>query len=232
MGKCWICGKVWKPTDRISTCGGESYCSKHDDEEATKQIPKTWAYFREHGEDKPKKDRAYMERSNHPEAYYDKPNAERVGGLLREYSKEKLAEIVVELETRLYKASRSHGCSCEAMRQLRERLERCSRWCLSMCEQYHRPKCHDCPFVKVVSKDTCKHDFRPRCTPDWDDVNKEWVGERKCQICGAITFERTKPTKEGKCNAPTFREVHGCYECPYWTSNCDGFYKQTKEGEE
>lgn len=303
--KCWICGKVWKPTDRTSACGGKSYCSKHDDEEATKQIPKTWAYFREHGEDKPKKDKAYLKRTNHPEAYYD---AGRIGDLLKTYSKERLAEMVVELQETKCQAcgliAEAYGacklgefvCPVKSgvwkvckigpqkpshmpcgkkkcplppddfepdcsicgrnpevanadvakeildLRQkntelqayneelekenanirierhwadyqnkildLEARLKRCSGWCLSMCEQYHRPHCHDCPFVKVmkvVSKPPCDHNFNPLCTPDWDVVNKEWVTQDRCSKCGEYTFRRTKPEKESKVKFPRLK---------------------------
>ena len=42
---CWICKKKFKPTDRTSACGGESYHSDHDNEPETEKIPNTWAHF-------------------------------------------------------------------------------------------------------------------------------------------------------------------------------------------
>jgi rRNA maturation endonuclease Nob1 len=45
---CWICKKKFKPSDRTSACGGESYHSDHDNEPETEKIPKTWAYFYAH----------------------------------------------------------------------------------------------------------------------------------------------------------------------------------------
>lgn len=49
---CFICNQPFKPGELTSACGGGSYHSFHDDEEATKEIPKTWAYNRSHPEDR------------------------------------------------------------------------------------------------------------------------------------------------------------------------------------